>query len=815
MNFLNSSPGSSVHREDTDLEIRFRLAGTDFQWAIYNSCRTSSFTSSLYKSMAIVACSFSVAASLLFSSAQCQSLGEPLSGTSQLELQGDIASELVNRADRFLLKQTSQSVSVRERRWGKEAAEAENIESFLEVKRQLLGQRIGMVDKRVSPTAIRIESILQETSNEMELVGSSDAYQIYNASWPVFEGVDARGLIVIPSTVPRLFCCVLIPDAGQEPEQLCGYGPASSQIALDLASRGGVVVIPTILSRTREARNKRTMMSDQEFIYRSAFVLGRHPLGYMVNESMAAIDCLKMVFKNLPIIVAGWGEGGWIAFYTGALDTRVETTLVSGHFGPRENLWNEPIHRNVQGLLNDFGDAEIATLFSNRNLLIESSTGPQFEINGPNEAPGELKGPSLSDTRWEYERAIRISQSLGCKPNLYWHEASGDPIASNSISVKAVESILKLQRVPVPGSSTAVGVPNDSNLYQKSDSEKRRKETVAKWDRFQQRILESAAMERTALWDAFKGIGPSDYERAIQPFREQFREEIIGDWHQPLRDINPKSRLVYDRPDYFGYEVTLDVFDDLFSYGILLVPRNLKVGEKRQCVVFQHGLEGRPQDTMEGMHPAYNDVSVQLVKQGYVVFAPQNLYLFKDRFRTLQRKSNPLGKTLFSIIVPQHQQIVNWLGSRAEIDSSKIAFYGLSYGGKSAMRIPALVQGYCLSICSADFNDWVWKNASTTSPYSYVWTYEYEIFEFGLGRSFNYAEMASLIAPRPFMVERGHQDGVAPDERVAYEFAKVKRLYSTILKNPDVCQIEYFDGPHTINGKGTFDFLSKHLMSTK
>ena len=38
------------------------------------------------------------------------------------------------------------------------------------------------------------------------------------------------------------------------------------------------------------------------------------------------------------------------------------------------------------------------------------------------------------------------------------------------------------------------------------------------------------------------------------------------------------------------------------------------------------------------------------------------------------------------------------------------------------MRIPPLVDNYCLSICSADFNEWVWKNASTISRYSYVWT---------------------------------------------------------------------------------------------
>jgi len=162
-------------------------------------------------------------------------------------------------------------------------------------------------------------------------------------------------------------------------------------------------------------------------------------------------------------------------------------------------------------------------------------------------------------------------------------------------------------------------------------------------------------------------------------------------------------------------------------------------------------------------------------------------------------------------MVPQHQQIVNWLKTQANVDPDRIAFYGLSYGGKSAMRIPALVTDYCLSICSADFNEWVLKNASTRHNFSYVWTGEYEIFEFDLGSTFNYAEMAALICPRPFMVERGHFDGVGEDEWVAYEFAKIRYLYQAKLGIGDRTEIEWFVGPHTINGKGTFDFLHKHL----
>jgi hypothetical protein len=91
-----------------------------------------------------------------------------------------------------------------------------------------------------------------------------------------------------------------------------------------------------------------------------------------------------------------------------------------------------------------------------------------------------------------------------------------------------------------------------------------------------------------------------------------------------------------------------------------------------------------------------------------------------------------------------------------------------------------------------------------------MFSHEYEIFEWNLGPTFNYAEMAALIAPRPFMVERGHNDGVGIDEWVAWEYAKVRRHYD-YLGIGDRTEIEWFNGPHTIHGVGTYAFLQKHL----
>jgi hypothetical protein len=71
--------------------------------------------------------------------------------------------------------------------------------------------------------------------------------------------------------------------------------------------------------------------------------------------------------------------------------------------------------------------------------------------------------------------------------------------------------------------------------------------------------------------------------------------------------------------------------------------------------------------------------------------------------------------------------------------------------------------------------------------------------------------MAALIAPRPFMVERGHDDPTARDEWVAFEYAPVRRLYDR-LQIPERTAIEFFSGGHTINRTGTYDFLQKHLQ---
>ena len=90
--------------------------------------------------------------------------------------------------------------------------------------------------------------------------------------------------------------------------------------------------------------------------------------------------------RSAPPVMA---KGGLIALYAAALDMRIDAALVSGYFESRQNLWQEPIYRNVFGLLREFGDAEIASLIAPRSLIIEHSQGPS--VSGPPKADSQRR----------------------------------------------------------------------------------------------------------------------------------------------------------------------------------------------------------------------------------------------------------------------------------------------------------------------------------------------------------------------------------------------------------------------------------------
>ncbi len=740
-----------------------------------------------------------LAVSLISTAAAAQTLN----GTKPLTLDGDPAARMLEGIDRYLTGELAASP-------GRRATRTPDREGLRRI--------IGVVDTRRPFEA----PSLMLTNQQEALVAEGAGYRVLAVRWPALEGVDAEGLLFEPSR-PPLARIVALGDAAWTPEMMAGLAPgvaAAAQFARRLAENGCQVLAPVLLSRRPTGLfnpliRRPTNQTHREFVYRMAFEVGRHVIGYEAQKTLAAVDWFARAQPAAPIGVMGYGEGGLIALHSAAVDTRIDAALVSGHFRPRENVWREPIYRNVWGLLTEFGDAELAGLVAPRALIIEAARGPEVGPppaggeSGTGAAPGVLETATLAEVRAEVDRARPAFAKLGAAGKLVLaenREGRDDPG-----SEAALAAFLRALGSSAPLRPLGDSLKDRRQGFEPAERELRQFHQLVEAVQVLVRSSESARRE---FWSKADASSVESWNRTKQPYRQHLWEEVLGKLPAASEPLAARSRLEYDRPGWTGHEVLLPLYPEVFAYGILLVPKDLRPGEKRPAVVAQHGRAGRPRHLIEPDSPradqVYKRFAAQLADRGFVVYVPQNPYIFEEQYRMLQRKANPLKLSLFSFIAAQHQRTLDWLGGLPFVDGQRIGYYGLSYGGKTAVRVPPLDDRYALSICSGDFNEYAGKMASTERPDSFLFTNEHEMYEFNLANTFNYSDMANLMAPRPFMVERGHDDGVGLDEWVAYEYAKVRRFY-TRLGIGDRTEIEFFHGGHEIRAEGSFRFLERHL----
>lgn len=724
---------------------------------------------------------------------------QSLPGTAPLTPPADPAAAMVAGIDRYLDRHRASLDTVRANAWTGTPNLAD--------RRQQLARTFGVIDPR-TPSAFRYVTAAETNSARIPVleVAATPAFRVYRVQWDVLRDVHAEGLLLVPAR-PAIADVVAVPDCDVTPEQLAGItdGVApSARFARRMAEAGCRVLVPALVDRgNRFAGNpgiRHVPHSQRETLWRAAYELGRSPVGYEVQRLLAGADALRLS-STLPLGIAGHGEGGWLAFLAGALDERFKAVAVSGAFGLTARQPELPLYRNAWKLLPTFSDPEIGALVAPRRLILEHGAYPVVtHTDAGGAAPGRLWRPSPEEFRAEAARLARLAP--GATEAI---EADERTVFGDDALARCLDA-LSPGRNPAPVSDQAAMLPAPL-----PDPAARTQRLYRELLEDTQWLLREAQYTRSGFWKQADFRSAAAFTNSAPRYREIFRDEVVGMIPRASLPPNPRSRLLFETNGIRGYAVQLDVHEDLFAWGTLILPAGIKPGERRAVVVCQHGLEGRPQDVADPYvdHPAYHRYAFRLAEQGYITFSPQNPYIGNTRFRQVLRKAQPAGLTLWSFIVRQHEVITDWLASLEQVDPARIAFYGLSYGGKTAMRVPVLVDRYCLSICSADYNEWIWKNASARSPYSYLWTSEYDMPEWNLGNTFNYAELSWLIFPRPFMVERGHEDGVAPDEWVAYEYARTRRHYVK-LGLADRTTIEFFDGPHTIHGVGTFEFLRRH-----
>lgn len=719
---------------------------------------------------------------------------------------------------RFIARKAAESRQTRQQFWRRDLGAPAAYEDSVRTNRDRLRQIVGVADPRL-PAAF--ERFGDEANPA--LVAETRTYRVFQVRWPVLKNiyglpaVQGEGLLLEPVGKP-VACVIAVPDADQTPEQLVGLAEGilpESQFARRLAENGFAVVVPTLASRAAFQAGQ----TQREWIFRQAFHMGRHVIGYEVQKILGAVEAFERQHGDTTKIgVAGYAEGGLEAFYAAALDPRIDAALVSGYFKPREDVGLEPLCRTVWGLLREFGDAEIASLIAPRGLVIEFSPEPKFE-----NSRGRLQSPPFAAVKEEFDRIAALipagfqSRELVCGPD-------NSPVAFGS-----PEALRRFAAMLGAGSDLPASPETPRDRRGATAAAERQTRQVRGMEDHAQGLIEVSLEERNRFflyrveprlalgqWGSLK---PGEARQRLaagfveksKDVRQYFWREVLGRIDDPYLPPSPRSRRFRDDPKWTAYDVVLDVFPDVFAWGLLLVPKDTAPGDRRPAVVVQPGLECVPQDALERDQVGTWGVAAQLADRGFVVFVPQNLHRGGDDFRRLDKAARAIKASMWSFMLAQHDRILEWLGALPYVDAARLGFYGCSYGGTTAVYVPPILERYCLSICSANFNDWTQMIASTTWDPGYMRTAQWEFSFFNMGNTFSHAEMAYLMAPRPFMVERGMFDGVAYDWRVAMEYAKVRWLYAQ-LGIEDHTEFECRnDAPHGFLCQGAFDFLHKHL----
>ena len=403
-----------------------------------------------------------------------------------------------------------------------------------------------------------------------------------NVRWAVLPGMQAEGLLVWADKPG-----VRRGDSGRE-DRCAGDArglmdgvPKSSQIGRRLADAGAHSSSHPDRSQGHlfgRAAARSLDQSNAPRIRLSASLRDGPPCHRLqLQKVLAGVDWFAKDKDHPPI----WSSATWKEACSrsmpGRLDPHIRATVVSGVRDPREKIADEPIDRNLWGLLKDFGDAELARMIAPRTLLLEH--GPVTTLPPPaaragrsGAAPGRVPSPTLEAFRSEVDRIGALHPSMQGK------EVRPDLFAATSAEPNDAKSESTLPGLPSTYKSlgTRLGLDLDVDRafvrpepLRLLDSDVRQKRQFDEAVDYTQKLLgPSAERRRENVWAKLDTTSLDRYaasQTAASPSSGRRRSASCPD--RRCLEIGPQ--LAYDARNG-RYEVVLDV-GERRGFGILLV----------------------------------------------------------------------------------------------------------------------------------------------------------------------------------------------------------------------------------------------------
>jgi hypothetical protein len=594
-------------------------------------------------------------------------------------------------------------------------------------------------------------------------------------------GLDFAGLLSLPDREKAEGLVVL-----SSPE------PCPDSVR-EYLEHGLCVIEPLLARKTRSFREdparKWYAFDDHELIHLFAYICGGSLTGL---EAIELYSCANRLAEEMgldptsfPIVLDARGRHVLSGLVATALHPDwIVAIRLDGASAALDHQEHDARANTLWGFHLDFDALTLLQLAEGVNLVFAE--------------PGTTASPLAARAALWFEQESHSRRVLRCEPE------------------QAVPTLLEAVQ-SYPGTSSALFGGTVNGAWDDAPSlEHLRLQSVRSKVSFLEREHELARARREERYDLCS-VSTNGYKKKVA----EAVASVMGEPLPRAADLNVRTRRVAtpEGVPYARYEVLMQSVEGVDVAGYLLVPEG---EEPSPAVICQHGLLGRPEDLIEcdgGW--IYHRIAATLAEKGYVSFVPFMNWGWgglpaRD---ALAKHAYALGMTPNQFEVAQLATIVDFLQERPEVLSERIGFYGLSYGGHASVWLGACEPRLAAVVTSGHFNDWHKKLVSTEvspimgRPPSYITVEEgMDMFTFNVLNLLGHAELTTLNAPRPYMVEDGFQDGVTLTKWVEDEFERVSRIYEVLGAN-DRAQLSHFDGPHRIWAEESLIFLHHHLKA--
>ncbi len=299
---------------------------------------------------------------------------------------------------------------------------------------------------------------------------------------------------------------------------------------------------------------------------------------------------------------------------------------------------------------------------------------------------------------------------------------------------------------------------------------------------------------------------------------------------QPARRADAETIEELQRDGFLQRKVLLNVNESTRMPVYLLVPEQRAATGAAVIAYAGHGYgvkdivglweDGAPRSSPDGYQA---DFGVALCRRGFVVAAPeiagfgerQNDYRYLD-----PRLDQPvpttchnaatfammMGKSLLGMRVRDGVRLLDYLAALPEVDPGRIGAMGISGGGMLTLfhaAVDVRIRAAVISGYLSSFRDSVLAMNHCTCN-----------FVAGLVEKFEMTDIASLILPRPVLVEAGQRDPIFPVEAVRAAVGTLRRAAMVYGVSPDAAVVlDEFEGRHRISGRRSYDFLLDSLRA--